>query len=185
MIDIKYTPAHLKRLDAITAAAKANSRALREEVRQVIWEGNRLDRLQGVDARGKKLPRVKPRTGRYAGATGEPMVPFNEASRAIAAFYTDDRVQGEGFIVSAGFRGPGVEILAYHAEGRAGTGRKGQVTGIVRDVFGVSERTRKAVIEVFREHARMTFAGKIRAGVRSLRRGMYQSFGIFRAQGRS
>jgi hypothetical protein len=113
-------------------------------------------------------------------------VPFGLSSRAISTFYA--RVTGQfigGFRIVAGFQGPGVEILAYHAEGRSGTGRRGQVTGIVRDVFGFSDRTRQSLIALLREQRDTTIQGRVMNAVRGLRRGMYQSFGVFaRRQGR-
>jgi hypothetical protein len=78
-----------------------------------------------------------------------------------------------------------VEILAYHAEGKAGNGKKGGTTGVVRDVMGFSDGTRQSLVALLREHRDATIQGKVMNAVRGVRRGMYQSFGVFnRRQGR-
>lgn len=93
----------------------------------------------------------------------------------------------------AGFRGEGVEILGYHATGKSGKGKpvvrdgkvvgfrgiKGRTTGIVRDVFGVSPRTRRDLIERFREMSRDTFTARAGRFAASVNRRAAAFFGGF------
>jgi len=68
----------------------------------------------------------------------------------------------QGDLLVAGYRGPGVEILGYHAAGRSGTGRKGEVTGVVRDVLGVSPITVATIRAEFQFSLRAMFNRTVR-----------------------
>lgn len=165
---VEYTGTARRKLDALIAAGPGLTRIAAREVADVVWEGNRIDRLAGIDARGTPLPRVRVRVGRYEGATGPALAPFGESSAAITQFYSNPVSVGrDGFTVAAGYRGDKAVILRYHAEGRSGSGRpvvvdgktvgfrgiKGKVTGIRRNVFGVSPRTRTDIDYVMRQHS--------------------------------
>lgn len=180
MIQLQHRPAHLARLNQILDAGKRLGPAFKAEARQIVIEGNTIDRLRGVDKAGRKLRRWRWRVGKYEGKTGETLVPNGRLSIAIRTFFAEWR----GNTMVAGFRGDGVEILGYHATGKSGKGRpiqrdgkvvgfrgiKGRTTGIVRDVFGVSPATRRDLIERFREMSRDTFtarAGRFVATVRT------------------
>ena len=170
MIQLQHRPAHLARLNQILDAGRRLGPAFRAEARQIVVEGNEIDRLRGVDKAGRKLRRWRWRVGRYEGKTGETLVPNGRLSLAIRTFFAEWR----GNTMVAGFRGEGVEILVYHAAGKSGKGRpvvrggkvvgfrgvKGRTTGIVRDVFGVSPATRRDLIGRFREMSRDTFAAR-------------------------
>ena len=165
--DVQYSGVHARKLAALIAAGPELNRTAAREVADVVREGNRIDRLRGIDATGARLKPVRARVGRYEGASGPPMVPFGEASAAIAAFYAVPVSTRDGYTITAGFRGPKAIILKYHAEGRSGYGRpivkggqlvgfrgvKGRVTGIRRDVFGLSPRTRTDVDYAMRRHS--------------------------------
>lgn len=149
MIQIDHRPVHAARLNQVVAQLDLANRRFRSEAPQLLRDGNSIDRMAGRDANGRALVPWRVRRGKYRGATGPTLAPFGLLSRSIRSFYAEWR----GQVLAAGFRGPGVEILAYHALGRAGTGRKGQVTGIVRDVLGVSPQT----IQALRDEFRITF----------------------------
>ena len=177
MIQLQHRPAHLARLNQILDAGRRLGPAFKSEARQIVVEGNTIDRLRGVDKNGRALRRWRWRVGRYEGKTGETLVPNGLFSMAIRLFFAEWR----GNTMVAGYRGEGVEILGYHAAGKSGKGRpiqrdgkvvgfrgvRGRTTGIVRDVFGVSPATRRDLIARFREMSRDTFtarAGRFFAG---------------------
>lgn len=173
MIQVQYRARHAQVLEDLLNAQRGNSRELARSCQQILWEGNRADRLRGVDRTGKRLVPWRWRLKKYKGARGPTLAPFGEASRAISGFFADARKAAGGWTVTAGFRGPGVEILGYHAEGKSGKGKllhdkktgepyfvgvKGRTTGIVRDVFGVSPATYRDLRDEFRRMAGDTFA---------------------------
>lgn len=178
--DVQYEGKARRSMEALIAAGPALTRVAAREVADVVVEGNRIDRLAGIDASGRPLPSVKVRIGRYSGASGPPLVPFGQASAAIAQFYANPVATRDGFTVVAGFRGNKAQILRYHAEGRSGSGRpivkggklvgfrgiKGRVTGVRRDVFGVSPRTRADIGYVMQQHS-----SRLRNVVRAAGRG--------------
>lgn len=186
MMQVEYRRAHQARLqELLNAGGGSRSRAFAAQVEQVLIEGNRIDRLRGVDRTGEPLEPWKHRVGQYEDAPGPTLAPFGESSRSITSHYTDVRHTSNGWTLSAGFRGPGVEILAYHAAGKAGCGVpierdgkiigfrgiKGCTTGIMRDIFGVSPATRRDIITLFREHAKNTFRARVgRAATETYRR---------------
>ncbi len=178
-IQLERTDTHLARLSQIVGGVKRVEKRFKAEAVQILVEGNRIDRLAGLDARGRPLRPVKYRVGRYEGASGPPLAPFRESSWSVRGFFAEWR----GNVLAAFFRGEGIEFLAYHAAGKSGKGRpvvkdgkivgfrgiKGATTGIVRDVFGVSARTRRDLVARFRELHRETFAGRVGAAVGRVR----------------
>lgn len=164
--NVEYYGRHRQNLETLIAENPAMNRQTARDVAELIREGNRLDRLAGVDADGKPLQPVKVRIGPYEGATGPPLAPFGEASSSIQSFYARHTTSLDGWTVTAGFQGPMAPILRYHADGKSGTGHpihkggqivafrgiKGRVSGIVRDVFGVSQRTREEVAYMIGRH---------------------------------
>lgn len=170
MIQLQHRPAHLARLNQILDAGRRLGPAWKAEARQIVVEGNEIDRLRGVDKNGKPLKRWRWRVGRYEGKTGPTLAANGMLATAIRTFFAEWR----GNKMVAGFRGEGVEILAYHATGKSGKGRpierdgkvvgfrgvRGRTTGIVRDVFGVSPATRRDLVARFRELSRETFTAR-------------------------
>lgn len=174
MIQIEYRPVHQDRIKAlITEIGRVDDRFL-ASVQETLIEGNRRDRLEGVDRTGRPLIPWKVRRGKYAGRKGPTLAPFGRNSRSVTTFYADRR----GTTITAGFRGNRVEILAYHAAGKAGTGRKGQVTGIVRDIMGVSPRTINAIRSEWKYTIRAIGARGVRA-VSGVARRAASFFGSF------
>lgn len=177
-MQVEYEPRHAKALEALLREAPRYNREGARAVAQAIREANRIERLAGRDAAGFPLRPVDFRVGPYASASGPPLAPFGEASRAISAFYAEESVTPDGFTLSAGYRGPFARILKYHADGKAGRGfpvrRDGRVvafrgipgatTGIRRDVFGLGPRAREGVREALRAQT-----GRLRLLLRSAR----------------
>jgi hypothetical protein len=155
-----------QRLETVIAEMPALSRRAADEVAQVLREGNRIDRLRGIDADGRPLVPVGERFGAYAGAGGPPLAPWFDASGSIQSFFADVAPSRNGWTITAGFRGPIAQILRWHAEGKSGVGHPitrggvivgfrgipGRVSGIYRDIFGVSDRTLSSVREVADRH---------------------------------
>lgn len=177
-LQIDYEPRHAKALEALLREAPRMNREGAKQVAQAIREANRIERLAGRDAAGFPLRPVSFRVGPYASASGSPLAPFGEASRAISAFYVEESATADGFTVAAGYRGPFARILKYHADGKSGRGwpirRDGRVvafrgipgatTGIRRDVFGLGPQAREGVREVLRAQT-----GRLRLLLRSAR----------------
>lgn len=139
---------------------------------QAIVDGNRRDRLAGVDRNGVPLvPLLSKRRGRYKGATGPPLAPFRERSRVITKFECRiSRKWGFGnFQLSAGWRDVlsdppkggsvfarfvrrvsrgkgGIPFLPFHFEG---SGRLPK-----RDLAGISPKTEAELAEIVRSHVR-------------------------------
>jgi hypothetical protein len=155
MIAIDYRPAHQARINELIQEVGRTDDRFMASARKMLIAGNERDRMQGVDRTGRRLTSHKKRKGIYAGATGPTLAPFRKGSRSIATFFVDRR---PGTLV-AGFRGLRVEILAYHAAGKAGRSK------IVRDVMGVSPRTLDAIRDEWRGTIRARFARGVR-GVR-------------------
>jgi hypothetical protein len=175
VIQLTWRADELGDLNALLRELGNGKRPFLVEARRHVIEGNTADRLAGRDRHGRPLVPWLVRSGRYRGAGGPTLAPFNQASRSIAAFYGDihsDRIE-------FGYRGRRVEILAYHATGRAGTGRKGQTTGIVRDVFGFSPQTRQSLTRMFESHWRSTFRRGVAAVRSTSRRAASFFFGTF------
>jgi hypothetical protein len=157
--ELTYTPKHRIALETLIAESPAMSRAAAGEVAQLIREGNRVDRLQGVGADGIPLKPVTVRINQYFGAAGPPLAPFGESSRSITQFYTRIETSPYGWTVTAGYSGDVAKILRWHAEGKSGSGTPivkagavvgfrgipGKVTGIKRDVMGVGPLTMQEI----------------------------------------
>lgn len=172
MIQLEWRSQHQGRLDALIEEIGRTDKRFRVEARQLLIEGNERDRMTGRDRTGTALRPWRVRRGKYAGASGPTLAPFRQASRSVSAFFAEWR----GNRLVAGFRGPGVEVLAYHAAGKSGTGRKGQVTGIVRDIFGVSPQT---VADLRAEYSRSFRAVVTRAAKSAARRAASFFGGLF------
>lgn len=157
--EIAHEGRHQIALETLIASAPAMSRAAAKEVAELIREGNRIDRLRGVNPDGQSLRPVTVRIRRYEGASGPPLAPFGESSRSITQFYAREQSSDFGWTVTAGYRGNIARILRWHAEGRSGSGKpivkdgklvgfrgvKGRVSGIRRDALGVGMKTREEI----------------------------------------
>ena len=109
----------------------------------------------GEDRHGSPLAPVRlPRSGTsdwhgrpYRRGTGPPLAPYRADSRArnLLRVRSDSRSATIYWVAAPlGKARPGgprtyPELLVLHATGMAGTGRKGQVTGIVRDIVGLPD----------------------------------------------
>jgi hypothetical protein len=72
---------------------------------------------------------------------GPPLTPHRLASRARRWARMKPIENGvRGYWIKGAGKLPWGEIMGYHATGMAGTGVKGQVTGIIRDLVGLSPR---------------------------------------------
>lgn len=155
---LNYRPQHTARINEHLAALSGpGAQRFGQAVAKALTDGNRDDRLRGVDRRGRALTPLKsPRKGQYAGATGPPLAPFGEQSRSIALFFARITRKASGWTLSAGFSGAisrgGAEVLGHHA---AGAGRLP-----VRDVFGVSPKTWSTVLGLFRDFAQGVFRAR-------------------------
>lgn len=190
MIQLEYRKAHRDRLNQILSAGKRFGPDFKREARLAVIAGNAQDRLQGLDRTGRPFKDPwKWRVGRYEGKKGPTMAPNREQSLVIKGFI----VEWQGDLMRAYYRGPAAEILGYHATGKSGKGRpvmkdgkvvafrgvRGATTGIVRDVLGVSPRTRKQLIDLYREMARNTFAARAGRFARGVARRAAAFFGSF------
>ena len=120
----------------------------------------------GEDRHGEPLAEVKrPRSGTsdwhgkpYRRGTGPPLAPYRADSRVrnLLRVRSDTRSATVYWVAAplGGKRKPGStgprtfpELLVIHATGVAGTGRKGQVTGIVRDVIGLPDARLLVAVE--------------------------------------
>lgn len=148
---LHYRPQHVQRINEhLQAISGPGAQRFGRAVVKALTDGNRDDRLRGVDRRGQPLTPLKSeRKGRYSGATGKPLVPFGELSRAISQFFARVARTAAGWRLTAGFEGEGAEILGHHA---AGAGHNP-----VRDVFGVSPKTWSAVRTLFSDFAAGVF----------------------------
>lgn len=164
--DLRYEGRARRALEDLLAEAPRLNRVAARELAEVVREANRIERRAGRDADGAPLRPVRTRIGRYAGASGPPLLPFGDASRAIAGFTVNEVRTPTGFTLVCGHRSVGPPILRYHAEGRAGTGvpivrdgslvafrgLRGRTTGIRRDVLGIGPTGRASIREAFDRH---------------------------------
>jgi hypothetical protein len=151
---LHYRPQHAARINEhLQAISGPGAQRFGQAVSKALTEGNRDDRLRGVDRRGRTLKELKwPRKGKYAGATGPPLAPFGEASRSIALYFARVTRRAAGWTLTAGFSGPGAEILGHHAAGAP--------PNPVRDVFGVTPRTWAVVLGLFKDFAAGVFRAR-------------------------
>jgi hypothetical protein len=164
MIELNYRSRHAQALRGMVDAAARDTDAYAREVRDWAEAANATARMAGLDADGRTLPDVqRPRRWPgYAGATGPALAPHGPASRSIAGFFAEVARHAGGFVVRCGIRGRGVEVLGYHALGRAGTGRKGQTTGVRRDVLGIPPQYLPELQAINRRHV-----GRLRRALRA------------------
>ena len=138
-MNVYYKPRALKTLDAkLEFINGRGSRKLAVDLAAAVELGNEHDRLAGVDRYGRTIAKLRSkRKGRYAGATGKPLVPFGVASRAIAAFQAVVKGSRPPCRILAGWRDvvskSGYPFLVAHDEGR---GRNP-----IRAIFGISPNT--------------------------------------------
>jgi hypothetical protein len=151
MFTLNYRPQHAQRINEHLAAISGpGAQRFGQALSKALTEGNREDRLRGVDRRGRPLQPLKTqRKGKYAGATGPPLAPFGERSRSIALYFARIARKSSGWTLTAGFSGAGAEVLGHHAAGAR--------PNPVRDVFGVSPRTWSTVLDLFRDFAAGAF----------------------------
>lgn len=166
--EVQYEGRHAGALRALAAGMPEMDRQLARELAQATREANRIERLAGRDADGATLRPVSVRVGKYAGATGAPMVPHGEASSPISGFFVNEVKSANGYTLVAGNRSPMARVLGYHAAGKAGSGRpisrdgqvvgfrgvRGRTTGIRRNVLGIGPVGRRGIREVFARHPR-------------------------------
>lgn len=155
---VNYQPGALKSIREHLANANGRgSDRLMGRLRDTLIEGNTRDRLRGVDAQGRPLVPWRVRKGKYKGATGPTLVPFGTRSDAIAGFRVKI-YRRFGFVgerrIKVGIHSTKADIYVYHALGKSGRGRKGGVTGIRRNILGVTPKTRAALLAEFRRFAR-------------------------------
>lgn len=90
MFTVYYQGAALERTQTLLKklTSRQDSDWLAADLTKVIIEGNRRDRLAGVDKNGVPLVALMSvRRGKYSGATGPPLAPFRERSRVITNFF--------------------------------------------------------------------------------------------------
>lgn len=140
-----------KRLDQVSGPGSGR---LARNIQYILVEGNREDRLRGVDSRGRPLVPWRVRVGRYAGRTGPTLAPRGTASDVIAGYFARIFNQGQGWRIRCGIKSPKAYIFAFHAEGKSGRWGGG-VTGIRRSVLGTTPWVRSLVLNEFKTFARM------------------------------
>lgn len=122
-----------------------------------LWHQKQASLAEGEDAYGTPLAPVRrPRSGTsdwhgrpYRNGGGPPLMPYRVESRTrnLLRVRSDTRSAIVYWIPAPlpnrkrGSGGPKTfpELLILHATGRAGTGRKGQVSGIIRNVIGLPD----------------------------------------------
>lgn len=122
-----------------------------------LWHQKQQSLAEGEDRSGLPLAPVRrPRSGisdwherPYRGGPGPPLAPYRIESRVrnLLRVRSDSRSAVVYWIPAPlrnrkrGSTGPKTfaELLVLHAQGRTGTGRKGQVAGIYRDVIGLPD----------------------------------------------
>ena len=155
MFKIQHLPRHKEWLARHLAEVQGDGAyRLARKVEETLVEGNRTDRLRGVDRLGKPLePLRSKRKGRYAGATGTPLDPFDEASTAIRGFFARLSKNQKGWIFKVGVEGEHAHVLVYHATGTVRGAPK-------RDILGVTPKTRSAIQKVFKDWAAGLFRSR-------------------------
>lgn len=102
-------------------------KALADRVTVLLIEGNRRDRLSGVDWHGRPQTPVKPRRGKYKNAMGPPLAPFGAQSRVVKNFRAAVKGSPGRFEVIAGWENvvskSGVPFLPFHEHGATGGGK--------------------------------------------------------------
>lgn len=104
------------------------ARTLAQNIAQAIRDGNRDDRLRGVNRYGRPLvPLKSARKGKYEGAGGPPLAPFGDRSRVVTHFratvgYSSN---AKGFQVTAGWD----PILSEPPRGMRARDKRGRYAG--------------------------------------------------------
>jgi hypothetical protein len=149
----------------------------RQRVQGAVDRGYREGVLAGTDGRGRPLPPLRSeRKGAYAGATGQPLVPYGKNSRFYFA-YKSQWTQDGGVWVLVGFiqddaktRAPSGKLVSRRwANVKRWWGRKRQIakfsdiafyhiTGArpnpKRDVTGIRPKTWAEIKQLFNEFTR-------------------------------
>ncbi len=152
MFTINHLPKHRQWLERHLAEVQGpGAGRLARAVEKTLIEGNRQDRLRGVDRFGRPLAALRAeRKGKYAGAIGKPLDPFDESSDCVAGFFARLAKNQNGWILKLGIASEKAYIFVFHA--------LGTVRGAPRrDILGVTPRTKAAVRAVFRDWARGLF----------------------------
>jgi hypothetical protein len=142
---IYHLSKHAARINELLAGVRGEgSGRLADAIERTLKEGNRDDRLRGVDRLGRALaPRKHPRPD---GANGPALAPHGAASRSVTTYFARVTRKRDGWSLAAGFDGP--FWLALHAQGR---GRYGPVA--VRDLLGTAPMVLNRVKALFRDWA--------------------------------
>jgi hypothetical protein len=173
-MNVYFTPNATKKLEAKLNYLKGSGlRSLADSIAKELIEGNRTDRLSGVDSSGRPQTPVKPRKGRYKLGIGPPLAPFGAMSRVVSRFRAAVKGSPGSFEVVAGWQdvvsARGVPFLPFHEYGvrhrNAAAKAKAAPRGIFgrikagvrkatgggswflppRPIFGISPRTRKKI----------------------------------------
>ena len=136
-MNVYFGKGALRTLDAKMAELRGRgAKIAADKIAKAIEDGNRRDRLAGLDRYGRPLAKLRSkRTGKYAGASGPPLAPFGAASRVVTRFQAAARRTWTfGWRITAGWRdvtsASGIPFLPFHNEGR------GRLP--VRAIFGIS-----------------------------------------------
>lgn len=130
-------------------------RRLENDLRDYAWSSHYHDTMAGLDRHGRPLEPWRVRTGAYAGLTGPTLAAHGSASNRLSGFFFKLTNTLGGFSVDVGFESKSplmARVFRWHAEGKAGTGRKGQVTGIVRDILGMPPERIARITAMVREY---------------------------------
>lgn len=152
---INHLPKHRAWLERHLADVRGDGAyRLARKVEVTLREGNRADRLRGVDRFGRPLAALRSeRKGFYGGATGTPLDPFDESSDCVKGFFARLSKNGIGWIVKVGIASEKAHIFVFHALGKV----KGAPR---RDILGVAPGTKAAVRKVFAAWASGLFSGR-------------------------
>jgi hypothetical protein len=147
------------------------SRNLAQNLAAALVLGNEHDRLRGLNQYGQPQTPVKPRRGRYKGASGPPLAPFGAASRVVTQFRARVKGSRPPYTIAAGWEAvvsaSGFPFLVALSEGVRGKPRgKTKLAGGYhriraklaggwrippRPIFGISPNTWQLVREQIAE----------------------------------
>jgi hypothetical protein len=126
--------------DRLATIRGTGAQRFAQTIAKDVTDGNRDDRLRGVDGYGRPMPpRKKPRRD---GANGDVMAPHGTASQTITRFFTKVSNSLNGWTMKVGWKD--CPWIVYHAQGRV----KGAP---IRDIMHVSPKTWAVVRKHFRE----------------------------------
>ena len=141
-MDVYYKGKALKALNGkIEFVRGRGAKTLADGIAKQVREGNRRDRLAGVDRYGISIasyaPLKGPRKGEYKGKTGPILAPSRTKSRIIANFFAFASRRGGKWTIFAGWANvlskKGVPFLPFHDSGTATLPRRAH--------FGLSPQT--------------------------------------------